>query len=99
MKKIIFTLLTVAALSHAGGGWFAYMEAEEANNHARAAEKTAQQNKFIITTIYDSLKTLNVKVKLMNDSIHALNVKLDSLTAQNAEILEYVRLNMKKKSK
>jgi cell division protein FtsB len=97
MKKIIFTLLTAAAISHAG--ILAYMEAEEASNHARQAKKTAQENQKTITTIKDSVHVLNTKVKLMNDSIHVLNVKLDSITAQNAEILEYLKLNMKKQPK
>lgn len=95
MKKIIFTLLTVAALSHAGG-LLAYMEASDANDNARAAKKTAQENQKSITAIKDSVRALNTKVKLMNDSIHVLNVKLDSITAQNAEILEYLKLNMRK---
>lgn len=97
MKKIIFTLLTVATISHAG--MLAYMEAEEANDNARAAKKTAQENQKSITTIKDSLRILNTKVKLMNDSIHVLNVKIDSITAQNAEILEYLKLNMRKRPK
>lgn len=97
MKKIIFTLLTVTAISHAG--MLAYMEAEEANDNARAAKKTAQENQKSITSIKDSLRILNTKVKLMNDSIHVLNVKLDSITAQNAEILEYLKLNMRKQPK
>ena len=90
MKKIIFTLLTAAAISHAG--MLAYMEASDANDNARAANRTAQENQKTITA-------LNTKVKLMNDSIHVLNVKLDSITAQNAEILEYLKLNMRKQPK
>lgn len=94
MKKIIFTLLMTAVISHAG--ILAYMEAEEASNHAHQAKKTAQENQKSIMAIKDSVRVLNTKVKLMNDSIHVLNVKLDSITAQNAEILEYLKLNMKK---
>jgi peptidoglycan hydrolase CwlO-like protein len=97
MKKIIFTLLTVATLSHAG--ILTYMEASDASDNARTAKKTAQENKKAITTINDGLKNLNIKVKLMNDSIHVLNVKLDSVIAQNAEILEYLKLNMRKHPK
>jgi Flp pilus assembly protein CpaB len=97
MKKIIFTILTVAAISHAG--MLAYMEASDANDNARAAKKTAQENQKTITTIKDSIRVLNTKVKLMNDSIHVLNIKLDSITAQNAEILEYLKLNMRKRPK
>lgn len=97
MKKIIFTLLTAAAISHAG--ILAYMEAEEASNHARQAKKTAQENQKSIMTINDNVYALNTKVKLLNDSIHVLNVKLDSITAQNAEILEYLKLNMRKHPK
>lgn len=95
MKKIIFTLLTVATLSHANG-MLAWMEASEANNNASKAKKTAQENQKSIFAIRDSVRVLNTKVKLMNDSIHVLNVKLDSITAQNAEILEYLKLNMRK---
>lgn len=98
MKKIIFTLLTVVVISHANG-MLAWMEASDANDNARAAKKTAQENQKTITTIKDSVRVLNTKVKLMNDSIHVLNVKLDSITAQNAEILEYLKLNMRKRPK
>lgn len=97
MKKIIFTLLTVAAISHAGV--LTWLEAEEANNHALQARKTAQENQKSITTLKDNVHVLNTKVKLLNDSIHVLNVKLDSITAQNAEILEYLKLNMRKQPK
>ena len=97
MKKIIFTLLTAAAISHAGV--LTWLEAEEANNHALQAKRTAQENQKTITAIKDSVRILNTKVKLMNDSIHVLNVKLDSITAQNAEILEYLKLNIRKQLK
>lgn len=97
MKKIIFTLLTVAVLSHAGA--LTWMEASDANDNARAAKKTAQENQKSITTLKDNVKVLNTKVKLMNDSIHVLNIKLDSIAAQNAEILEYLKLNMRKHPK
>ena len=98
MKKIIFTLLTVATISHASG-MLAWMEASEANDNAITAKKTAQENQKSITIIKDSIHVLNTKVKLMNDSIHVLNVKLDSIAAQNAEILEYLKLNMRKHPK
>ena len=94
MKKIIFTLLTVAVLSHAGA--LTWIEASDANDNARAAKKTAQENQKTIATIKDSVRVLNTKVKLMTDSIHVLNVKLDSIVAQNIEILEYLKLNMRK---
>lgn len=97
MKKIIFTLLTVAVLSHAGA--LTWIEASDANDNARAAKKTAQENQKTIATIKDSIRILNTKVKLMNDSIHGLNVKLDSIAAQNIEILEYLKLNMRKQPK
>lgn len=97
MKKIIFTLLTVAVLSHAGA--LTWMEASAANDNARTAKKTAQENQKTIATLKDNVNVLNTKVKLMNDSIHVLNVKLDSITAQNAEILEYLKLNMRKHPK
>ena len=104
MKKIIFTLLTVAAISHAG--MLSYMESSNANHNARVAKKTAQENQKAIqenqktiTAIKDSVRVLNTKVKSTNDSIHVLNVKLDSIAAQNAEILEYLKLNMRKQPK
>lgn len=97
MKKIIFTILTAAAISHAG--MLAYMEASDANDNARAAKRTAQENQKTITVIKNDVYALNTKVKLLNDSIHVLNVKLDSIAAQNAEILEYLKLNMRKQPK
>lgn len=97
MKKIIFTLLTIVALSHAGA--LTWMKASAANDNARDAKKTAHENQKTITTLKDNIHVLNTKVKLMNDSIHVLNVKLDSIAAQNAEILEYLKLNMRKHPK
>ena len=98
MKKIIFTLLTVAAISHAGV--LTWIEEEtKANNHALQAKNTAQENQKSITTLKDNVHVLITKVKLLNDSIHVLNVKLDSIAAQNAEILEYLKLNMRKHPK
>jgi len=89
MKKIILAVLTASVMSNAG--MFSYMEASEAKDNARAANRTATENKRSIEVVKEDVQMLNRKVKWMKDSIHTLNVKLDSLQAQNREILELLK--------
>lgn len=82
MKKIVFAVLATAVFSNAGV--YTYMEASEAN-------RTANSNKRAIEVVKEDVQTLNRKVQWMKDSIHVLNVKLDSLALQNREILELLK--------
>ena len=75
MKKIIFTLLTVVVISHAGV--LTWLEAEEANNHALQARKTAQENQKSITTLKENNRKIDEAKQLLENKKTKLTVKAE----------------------
>lgn len=98
MKKIVFAVLTAAVFSNAQMSMLSYMEASDASDNARAAKQAAAENKRTINVVKDDVQMLARKVQWLKDSVHVLNVKLDSLAAQNRLILEILQ-NPKTKKK
>lgn len=91
MKKIALAVLTATVFSNAQMSMLSYMEAADASDHARAAKQTAAENKRAVEAVKNDVKTLARKVVLLTDSLHTLHVKLDSIEAQNKEILEILK--------
>lgn len=98
MKKIILAVMTAAVFSNAQMSMLSYMEASDASDNARAAKQAAAENKRTINVVKDDVQMLARKVQWLKDSVHVLNVKLDSLAAQNRLILEILQ-NPKTKKK
>lgn len=98
MKKIVLAVLTAAVFSNAQMSMLSYMEASDASDNARAAKQAAAENKRTINVVKDDVQMLARKVQWLKDSVHVINVKLDSLAAQNRLILEILQ-NPKTKKK
>lgn len=98
MKKLILAVMTAAVFSNAQMSMLSYMEASDASDNARAAKQAAAENKRTINVVKDDVQMLTRKVQWLKDSVHVLNVKLDSLAAQNRLILEILQ-NPKTKKK
>lgn len=98
MKKIVLAVLTAAVFSNAQMSMLSYIEASDASDNARAAKQAAAENKRAVEDVKGDVKVLARKVQWLKDSVHVLNVKLDSLAAQNRLILEILQ-NPKTKKK
>lgn len=98
MKKIVLAVLTAAVFSNAQMSMLSYMEASDASNNARAAKRAAAESQRAVEGVKGDVKVLARQVQWLKDSVHVLNVKLDSLAAQNRLILEILQ-NPKTKKK
>lgn len=91
MKKIVLAVLTAAVFSNAQMSMLSYMEASDASDNARAAKQAAAESQRAVEGVKGDVKMLARKVVLLTDSLHTLHVKLDSIDAQNKEILEILK--------
>ena len=91
MKKIVLAVLTAAVFSNAQMSMLSYMEASDASDNARAAKQAAAESQRAVEGVKGDVKMLARKVVLLTDSLHTLHVKLDSIEAQNKEILEILK--------
>lgn len=91
MKKIALAVLTAAVFSNAQMSMLSYMEASDASDNARAAKQAAAESQRAVEGVKGDVKMLARKVVLLADSLHTLHVKLDSIEAQNKEILEILK--------
>ncbi len=91
MKKIALAVLTATVFSNAQMSMLSYMEASDASDNARAAKQAAAESQRAVEGVKGDVKTLARKVVLLTDSLHTLHVKLDSIEAQNKEILEILK--------
>lgn len=91
MKKIALAVITATVFSNAQMSMLSYMEASDASDNARAAKQAAAESQRAVEGVKGDVKTLARKVVLLADSLHTLHVKLDSIEAQNKEILEILK--------
>ena len=91
MKKIVLAVLTAAVFSNAQMSMLSYMEASDASDNARAAKQAAAESQRAVEGVKGDVKVLSRQVQWLKDSVHVLNVKLDSIEAQNKEILEILK--------
>lgn len=91
MKKIALAVLTANVFSNAQMSMLSYMEASDASDNARAAKQAAAESQRAVEGVKGDVKMLARKVVLLTDSLHTLHVKLDSIEAQNKEILEILK--------
>lgn len=91
MKKIALAVLTAAVFSNAQMSMLSYIEASDASDNARAAKQAAAESQRAVEGVKGDVKMLARKVVLLTDSLHTLHVKLDSIEAQNKEILEILK--------
>ena len=91
MKKIALAVITATVFSNAQMSMLSYMEASDASDNARAAKQAAAESQRAVEGVKGDVKTLTRKVVLLTDSLHTLHVKLDSIEAQNKEILEILK--------
>lgn len=91
MKKIALVVLTATVFSNAQMSMLSYMEASDASDNARAAKQAAAESQRAVEGVKGDVKMLARKVVLLTDSLHTLHVKLDSIEAQNKEILEILK--------
>lgn len=91
MKKIALAVLIATVFSNAQMSMLSYMEASDASDNARAAKQAAAESQRAVEGVKGDVKMLARKVVLLTDSLHTLHVKLDSIEAQNKEILEILK--------
>lgn len=91
MKKIALAVLTATVFANAQMSMLSYIEASDASDNARAAKQAAAESQRAVEGVKGDVKMLARKVVLLTDSLHTLHVKLDSIEAQNKEILEILK--------
>ena len=91
MKKIALAVLTATVFSNAQMSMLSYMEASDASDNARAAKQAAAESQRAVEGVKGEVKVHSRQVQWLKDSVHVLNVKLDSIEAQNKEILEILK--------
>lgn len=91
MKKIALAVITATVFANAQMSMLSYIEASDASDNARAAKQAAAESQRVVEGVKGDVKTLARKVVLLTDSLHTLHVKLDSIEAQNKEILEILK--------